>query len=376
MNTLYNVKTAGLMLLILLSLLLFVSRTIYIYRLPVVTGTMPFNGRLNKREISKGLAEYTKTAGLYSDYGGKVAAVYAKDGDMVEKGQTLLALSFDRDELEQSLRELETGFGYEKKQIEGEIIIAEQHFIRTEGLYNAGGIARLEYESAANALDVLKMKQDRLTDIFYIQRQAIEKKLTKLEGNEMVYAPESGRLADFNLKPGQTLGEHEYIGGIGFGSSFEIKCSLSIENNFTLPGDICRMKNANHSFDGIVTAIMISRDRKLVTVSVESAEIIPGETFDVTFEKESVESYTLVPNGALNMDRNGYFLYQIKRRDGILGKEFYSQKLRVYIGDSDDRNTAITKGISFFEPVSLYSSKTFKEGQTLYLSNEGDFFEK
>jgi len=150
---------------------------------------------------------------------------------------------------------------------------------------------------------------------------------------------------------------------------------LSLDNNFVQAGDTCKLKNTNHSFEAEVSKIELTETAKIVTVTLQSDEISSGETFDITFEKQSSESYTLVPTGALNLDNDGYFLYQLKRRDGMLGNEYYAQKLRVYIGDNEDENTAITKGMSYFEPVVLTSNKSFSEGQTLNLSNVGDFFE-
>ncbi|QHI73537.1 hypothetical protein [Aminipila terrae] len=58
----------------------------------------------------------------------------------------------------------------------------------------------------------------------------------------------------------------------------------------------------------------------------------------------------------------------------MLGKEYYVEKLKVYIGDNDNENTIITKGITFFEPVVLLCNKELSAGDTIILENEGDFF--
>jgi hypothetical protein len=375
MKKILNVKTIGLVIILFLLVLLYVSKMIYTYRLPVVTGTIPLNGKLNKRETANGFANFENRIGLYIENEGKIETVFVKDGEMVKKDQALFSMSFDRDEQDQSLKELQIEFDYSMKQIEREIKTAEQYFERIKPLHNAGGISKTEYEEAQSNLENLITKRNEHIELFQTKKSSLEKKLFSFDKNIIFYSPENGKLINFNVKSGQTLLDNEYIGEIGFGNSFEIECALSIENNFTLVGDACKIKNVNHSFSGIVSNIKLSQNKKIVTVLVESEHISLGETFDLTFEKESTESYTLVPNGALNMDNEGYFLYQIKRRNGIIGKEFYAQKLRVYIGDSDDEYTAITKGISFFEPVSLYSDKIFHEGQTICLANEGDFFE-
>ena len=73
-------------------------------------------------------------------------------------------------------------------------------------------------------------------------------------------------------------------------------------------------------------------------------------------------------------DSNGYYLKQIKRKDGIMGKEYYLARIDIYIGDSDSQNTVIVQGVTFFEPVLLYSNKTAVIGDVVLLKNAGDFF--
>ena len=84
----------------------------------------------------------------------------------------------------------------------------------------------------------------------------------------------------------------------------------------------------------------------------------------------------LVPNGAVNKDKDGYFLYVLKTREGILGKEFFVEKSIINIGDSNIENTIIEKGITYFEPIVLISNKLFLDGETVNIKNEGDFFVK
>jgi hypothetical protein len=113
---------------------------------------------------------------------------------------------------------------------------------------------------------------------------------------------------------------------------------------------------------------------KTVAIALVSEEVTAGETFSITFEKVSATTYTLVPNSALNQDNDGYFLYQVKRRSGMLGREYYLERQSVYIGDSDSKNTVIVRGVTFFEPVVLTSDKAVSVGDVVTLTNVGDFF--
>jgi hypothetical protein len=58
----------------------------------------------------------------------------------------------------------------------------------------------------------------------------------------------------------------------------------------------------------------------------------------------------------------------------MMGKEYYLERLNVYIGDSDSKNTAIVRGITFFEPLVLISDKAVSAGDAIKLINVGDFF--
>jgi multidrug efflux pump subunit AcrA (membrane-fusion protein) len=130
--------------------------------------------------------------------------------------------------------------------------------------------------------------------------------------------------------------------------------------------------------DGVVTVVNPHEGAKRLTIEfVESSDnLAAGETFTIQFEERSSENFILVPNSAVNRDGDGYFLNQVRRRQGMLGTEYYTEKLRVYIGDSDTENTAIIRGITFFEPIALASDKPFAERESIRLRNESDFFEE
>jgi len=391
-----------------------VSKTIYSHYLPVVTGTSPFNGKLTKTEKSRGIANLAEIVEIYADVGGKVEEVYVKEGESVEKGQELFRLSFDKDQILQSLKELDVSISqksieisglqrqidamseFDIRQLQSEIDIAADNLAKIKILYEAGAVAKDEYDTLQNDLNALRDKKTEAEknyvdereslrkeiarakldlQSFNIQQETYQNTLNKFDNNAVVCAGGTGQLTQFSINQGQRIADGYFVGKIGCGNTYEIDCDLSLDNNFVVTGDSCKLKNTNHSFAGTVSKITLTEEAKKITIAIQSDDISLGETFDVTFEKESAESYTLVPNGALNLDNDGYYLYQLKRQDGMLGQEYYAQKLRVYIGDNDDNNTAITKGLSFLEPVVLTSNKAFSEGQSLNLANVGDFFE-
>ncbi|MCL1816434.1 MAG: hypothetical protein FWG43_02375 [Clostridiales bacterium] len=414
-----NKKTVGGGFLVLLILLIFCSKTVYSYNLPQVNAVKPQNGRLSKLEMSSGIAKRAEIELVYTKVSGICGELQVKEGDTVEAGQVLLNMVFERDDAERRLREIAASraklkidiqniylkleklgssgglTGYEGQNLKRDIAEAQKKLNDAQALYELGGISQRELMSAEEALQNLFDKQDKITadynldeESLRLELQAKQLELSNLTLQEEPYnklladydayaeiiAPVSGQLLSINAQKGARLNENVLLAEIGVGQEFTVECSISLDNNFVLPGDICELSNSTHLIKGTVSRISPSQHGKTITVSLVSDEVVAGETFEIKFEKVSSTTYTLVPNGALNQDNDGYYLYQVKRRDGMLGKEYYLERVSVYIGDNDNKNTVIIKGITFFEPLVLTSDKPVEAGSIVKLANVGDFF--
>jgi biotin carboxyl carrier protein len=414
-----NKKTVGGGFLLLLVLLIFCSKTVYTHNLPQVSAVKPTNGRLSKLEMSSGLAEWAEIECLYVPLSGLCGEVLVKEGEIVEAGQPLLRLEFDSEEAERRLREIAASRarlqidlqdiqlrlerlersggpeGYDADNLAKDIAQSQTALEDAQILFELGEISQRELTSAEEALVNLRSKGNRATADYEadvaalrlnmqskqlelsnlsLQEEPYRKALADYEAYALISAPVGGELLSLKAQKGARLNENALLAEIGAGQEFTVECSISLDNNFVLPGDTCELSNSAHVLKGAVSRIIPTERGKTVTVCITSAEVSAGETFDIVFEKESSTSYKLVPNGALNQDNDGYFLYQVKRRDGMLGKEYYLERLNVYIGDSDSKNTAIIKGILFDEPMVLTSNKAVGAGDVIKLTNVGDFF--
>ena len=203
-----------------------------------------------------------------------------------------------------------------------------------------------------------------------------ERRLAVYESRKIV-SDVTGVVTSLSVNQGQHINANQLLATIGLTYSFVVECEIPLSNNFVSPGDRARLRNTSGTMDGVVTQIVPLDHAKRVTISIESDRVSAGETFTVTFEERSREPFILVPNTAINRDGQGYFVNQIRRRRGILGDEFYTQRLNVIIGDSDDQNTAILQGIVMFAPAPIVvnSERPFAQGQSIRLRNEDDFFE-
>jgi multidrug efflux pump subunit AcrA (membrane-fusion protein) len=234
-----------------------------------------------------------------------------------------------------------------------------------------------EHELAAKKLDITAsgLQEDAYIRDYETQMADLKDRLAVYASSSRVLAPDNCVVLELFANLGQHIDINQNLASFGLTIGYIIECDLALGNNFTAVGDVCELSNSSRTVSGKVIKITPGASSKKVTVSVPAAGAAAGETFEITFEKESAETYTLVPNGAVNRDAKGYFLSRIERRDGILGKEFATSVLNVYIGDSDSQNTVITGGLTFYEPVALLSDKAFSPGQTVKLQNESDFFE-
>lgn len=323
------------------------------------------------------------------------------------------ALARAKDKLADLYNETISDTDYELRQLELQIDDAHNDMLEVRERYDEDEADYEELARAKNALQRLYIQKEQLLEQQDKSREEKEKDLANrirdceeeiasierslkslnldLAGNALqqepyqkamedyqnatITAPCDGVVANLPLQKGEKAGADALLFELGVGTVFEVVSQVPLSNNFISTGDDCALSNATYRVQGKVTKVSAGEQNKTITVSVDSADLKAGETLDIEFEKTSKTSYTLVPNSALNRDSEGYFLYQIKERDGILGKEYYVDRLSVHIGDSDSKNTAIVQGISFFEPVVLLSDKSLSAGQTVKVENEGDLFD-
>jgi multidrug efflux pump subunit AcrA (membrane-fusion protein) len=434
-------KTAGAIIFGVLVLLLFFSKTIYTYNMPVITGTRPTRSSLSKIEISSGIAAWAETETIFAATSGVVGRVFVREGDHVEEGNVLFEMDFDVAAAQR--RYAEIGNNMAKLQAEIQTLrsrldiireaLSKDHLSSPEGfdflpvdypaseapgaeaapLSGQAGLIAIELERAAlnlrNTRIFHEMKfqsrselvdaENNFNALLYkyqaeaeelertaalksidlenlrLSRETAAEILRDYRNHSVIRAPAAGTVVDMTAERGKFFQENAFLVSIGVGREFIVECAISLDNNFVNPGDTCELSNASHVLKGTVWRVRPAAQGKTISISVISGEVNDGETFEVTFDKTSAATFTLVPSSAINRDNDGYFLYQIKRRRGIMGNEYYLERLNIIIGDSDHQNTQVVRGITFFEPIVLVSSKALSAGATVVLKNPEDFFE-
>ncbi|MCL2839902.1 MAG: HlyD family secretion protein [Defluviitaleaceae bacterium] len=203
-----------------------------------------------------------------------------------------------------------------------------------------------------------------------------ERRLINYESTTIV-SPVDGVITNLPINQGQHISANGWLASIGLTAQFIVECEIPLSNHFITTGSTAMLRNALGHLEGVVTQVIPLDHAKSVTIAIDTSirAVTAGETFTITFEEPSANTAVLVPNTAIGRDGDGYFISQVRQRRGVLGNEFYTRQTRVIIGDSDDQNTSIIQGITFFEPIVVISDKPFSEGQSIRLGNEGDFFE-
>jgi len=228
---------------------------------------------------------------------------------------------------------------------------------------------RLDLEALSLQETTLRRERDSRVEDYQSHLDAFSQ-------NTILSAPADGIVTHLPINQGQYVNANQRLAALG--QNLIVKAEIPLSNTFVTVGSEAVLYNASHTLDGVVTVINPQEHAKRLTIEFEPASaavVAAGETFTIQFEERSSESFVLVPNGAVNRDGDGYFLNQIRRRQGILGTEYYTQRLRVYIGDADAENTVVIRGITFFEPIVIASDRSFSERETIRLRNESDFFD-
>ena len=239
---------------------------------------------------------------------------------------------------------------------------------------NDRSVRSLEAETFAGREETMRREfYGRIAD--YERRIEEQKRRLAAYESNIIFSQSTGVVTGIFVNQGQHIAANQHIASIGLTANFIVETEIPLSNNFVSAGNNAWLRNASQSIFGVVTQIVPLENSKRVTIAVDSDMVTAGETFTITFEERSSDSFLLVPNSAIGRDSQGYFVNQVERRRGILGDEFYTRRVRVVVGDSDDQNTAIIQGMTIPRPIVTTSERSFDEGQGIRLQNEGDFFE-
>lgn len=124
----------------------------------------------------------------------------------------------------------------------------------------------------------------------------------------------------------------------------------------------------------IALAVCLFMSKTIYTKNLPTVTAALPASGALNSDDNSNENSILVPNEAIFDDGNGKYVYQIKKRKGILGDEFYLYALKVQLGNSDETNTLVIGGMEYLEPVVISSNKPLADDTIVKVDNENDFY--
>ncbi|SDG70622.1 efflux RND transporter periplasmic adaptor subunit [Desulfosporosinus hippei] len=376
---------------------------------------------LQPNDFSKGFTEEgevmaAKEWPIFNPVEGKLESLKVENGDSVIKGQVLLEMStsdlnYQLEGLKAQLQSLE-GQRLEKYKNPDQAQIAQQtlliqlaekdaqteeeNLVRQKALYEAGSIARVQYEEAERAFEKAKnlLEQQKLglqliyeqhqtskgTELYYSnQKKALQAQIDQLEekiSKAIVVAQHDGFIKDLSLKEGNVISQGQQIMTVFTNGGYKLE-------SFVLASDALDIKvgspvqviqetsSGNKSFEGTVDEVAISAVEKIsplglkenrVKVTIQLAEnsptVVLGSNVDVMFTTLEVPDQLMIPKTSL-------FPYQ--EGDAVWIVQEGKAKIQpVKKGLENDSQVTIEEGLSEGDQVLQDPNlKELKEGKRL-----------
>ncbi len=411
------IRNTGLAFIAVTLLLTFFSKTINNLLLPEVEYTVIRSGKLTWNINSKGEVFPLNIENI-SCYGNwKILDARVGEGDEFLKGDVLavidtgdISLEIKRSELallkmENELERYKNGFqpiDLEEYAQNAEVALkAVQHARKVlsaeESLYDGGAVPLESVNSARDRLDsaereyadkkkLLAGKQterQKLEDDYSrtVKEKVAEIELYSLELEEKKKnLPEDGLLrAPFNgiVKTAFIQKGASFTGGQVLFETIEKEEGLCIKWTLDLPAAeevdkndavvFTEAEGAKNSFNGTVNEKKYihgeSRYEFVSLIKEAEGELEIGQKVDISIAKSSVPYPMLIPSSSVIREGGKDYLFIVKEREGVLGKENYVERYEVEVLDTDAFNSAITsnEAITGNDKIVSFSSKALSD---------------
>ncbi|KGK88718.1 RND transporter [Desulfosporosinus sp. HMP52] len=317
---------------------------------------------MQPNDFSKGFTEEgevmaAKEWPIFNSVEGKLESLKVENGDSVIKGQVLLEMStsvlnYQLEGLKAQFQSLE-GQRLEKYKSPDQAQIAQQTLFiqlaekdvqteeenlgRQKALFEAGSIARVQYEEAERAFEKAKnlLDQQKLglqliyeqhqtsqgTELYYSnQKKALQAQIDQLEekiSKAVVVAQQDGFIKDLSLKEGNVIPQGQQIMTVFTNGGYKLEsyvlASDALDIKVGNPVQVIQeTSSGNKSFEGTVDEVAISAVEKIsplglkenrVKVTIQVAEnsptVVLGSNVDVMFTTLEVQDQLMIPKTSL-----------------------------------------------------------------------------
>ena len=406
-----------------------ISKSVYAYRLPMVSTCVPESKYIEHKVEAQGIVEaggektVTYLAGLLID------SVLVHVGDRVEEGDALFQV--DLEDLKELMEEKKNEMSkvslqinailenqaIEQQKREVELARAREDYDTTSRLQDTQvGRAMESYVQAENDLEenggeealkdalqsaaygeadakaardeAVKQAQRKVEDLLWpeeitteletarLEQTVLSEKLQEyqkiLDNQGVVTAPFGGVVTKIAVGAGERIPDTAVL----LLSDESLPCQLKIlldkeQKNYISLGDqvLVSLEGKGRELEEKVdylAASELSPEKYEALITLPEGTGIPGLSGTVS-RTESGEKYRLcIPAAAVHSEDNRNYVYVLKEREGILGQEYYVDEMNVSVIDKNDNWAAIEEGTVDKESrIILSATKEVKTGESV-----------
>jgi len=399
-----------------LALLIFISVTLS-NAMPLPVNVIA----LHPKDFRKGFTEEGEVMAaqewpIFNPVEGKLESLKVHNGDSIKKGQVLLEIStsdfnYQLKGLKAQLQSLE-GQRLENYKSPDQAQIAQQRLLiqlaekdvqteeenlaRMKILYDAGSIARVQYEEAEKTLEKAKnlLEQQKLglqliyeqhqtsqgTELYYSnQMKALQAQIDQLEekiSKAVIVAQQDGYIKDLSLKEGNVLPQGQQILTVFTNEGYKLEsfvlASDALDIKVGSPVEVIQATSSgNKSFAGTVDDVAISAMERIsplglkenrvkitILLAEPSPKVVLGSNVDVKFTTVEVPDQLMIPKTALFPYQEGDAVWMIREGKATIQP--------VKKGLENDSQVIIEKGLSDNDIILQDPNiKELKEGKRL-----------
>ncbi|MBQ3112457.1 MAG: HlyD family efflux transporter periplasmic adaptor subunit [Firmicutes bacterium] len=304
--------------------------------------------------------EITAAQELYEDEEAKLDRMEDSDAlaeareELAEREEKLAQLKADQAKYEAALEERES--------------LLEQ----LEDLTNALADKQLadSISKAEEELDLKKLRSDIAK-----QREKV-KELQSDAVDAVITAPVSGIVTSVNISAGNTTGYNQTLATIevpDMGYAVEFSVSNEQARNLRVGADA---EVTNYWWGDEIKAKLVSiktepgsnGQSKMLRFALEGDNIDVGSTYNISVGQRSSNYDVVIPSSAIRQDSNGSFVLMVTSKNTPLGNRYTAKRVDVNVLASDDKNSAVSGGLSNWDYVITSSNAPVEPGSKVRLA--------
>lgn len=406
-----------------------ISKSVYAYRLPMVTTCQPETKYIEHKVEAEGIVVAGGEKTVTYLPGVRIDSIYAKEGERVEEGDVLMQIDLadlkelmdeKQDEIAQLSLQINAilnnqEIARQKKELElararedydttariedTQVGRALESYVRAqEDLEEEGGDEALkdalqsaaygEADAKARRDEAVKQAERAVEDLLLpeevtaelertqLERASLSEKMQEyqsvLESQGAVTAPYSGVVTEVLVRPGERVPDTAVL----LLSDETLPCQLKVtldeeQKKYIGLGDeiLVELEGKGKVLEEKVAYLAESRSipgKYEVLVELPENMGIPGLAGSIARSDTGEKHRLCLPAAALHTDNDRNYVYVVKEREGILGQEYYVDEVNVQVIDKNENWAAVEEGMVDLESVIILSAtREFKRGDTV-----------